>query len=86
MMAPDLQARHPGGIVPDAVRDAATRAGRCRKPVDPPLLRRVRDALVRLPDSALSRHYFAIPGDCLASPRTGLTPWADSPGRRQDGT
>jgi len=26
-------------------------------------------ALARLPDSALNRHYFGIPGDSLASPR-----------------
>jgi hypothetical protein len=68
MMASDLQARHPGVGVPEAVRDAAVRAGRHRRSVDPQLLRRVRDALVRLPDSALGRHYFEIPGDCLASP------------------
>jgi hypothetical protein len=37
-------------------------------PPYPPLLRRVRDALVRLPDSAQNRHNFEIPGDCLASP------------------
>jgi len=67
-MAPDFQVRRPGASVPGAVRDAAARAGRKNRP-DPLLLRRVRDALVRLPDSALNRHYFEIPGDCLASPR-----------------
>ena len=71
---------NPSGPRPATVALVRERAG------GRPAGRRVRDALVRLPDSALSRHYFAIPGDCLASPRTGLTPWADSPGRRQDGT
>ncbi|HEX4833406.1 MAG TPA: hypothetical protein VH478_20205 [Trebonia sp.] len=28
----------------------------------------MRDALVRLPDSALTRHYFEVPGDSLGSP------------------
>ena len=67
-MMPDFQRRSPGASVPEEVRDAAARAGRRNRPVDPLLLQRVRDALARLPDSALSRHYFAIPGDCLASP------------------
>ncbi len=67
-MMPDFQVRFPGANVPEAVRDAAASAGRGRR-VDPLLLRRVRDALARLPDSALNRHYFEIPGDCLASPR-----------------
>ena len=39
------------------------------------VLRRMRDALVRLPDSALGQHYFEIPGDCLASPRTSHIPF-----------
>lgn len=68
-MAPDLQVRHPGASVPQAVRDAAARAGRRHGPVDLLLLWRVRDALARLPDGALNRHYFEFPGDCLASPR-----------------
>jgi hypothetical protein len=54
--------------VPETVRDAAARAGRRNRP-DILLLRRVRDALARLPDSALHRGYFEIPGDSLASPR-----------------
>jgi hypothetical protein len=65
---PNLQARQPGVNAPEAVRAAATRAGRRNRRVDLLLLRRVRDALARLPDSALNRHYFAIPGDSLASP------------------
>ena len=70
-MTPDLQARRPGGELPEAVRAAAERARRRRGRgrVDPLVLARVRDALLRLPDSALGRHYFEIPGDCLASPR-----------------
>jgi hypothetical protein len=68
-MVSDLQARRPGVNAPEMVRAAAARAGRRNRPVDLALLRRVRDALARLPDSALSRHYFEIPGDCLASPR-----------------
>jgi hypothetical protein len=68
-MMPDFQARQPGANMPEAVRDAAARAGRRHRPVGALLLRRVRDALARLPDSALNRHYYEIPGDCLASPR-----------------
>ena len=64
----DLPARRPGVSVPGAVRDAAARAGRRRRPVDPAVLKRVRDALARLPDSALGPYYFQIPGDSLASP------------------
>jgi hypothetical protein len=67
-MAPELQARRPGVNAPEMVRAAASRAGRRNRPPDLVLLRRVRDALARLPDSALNRHYFEIPGDCLASP------------------
>jgi len=55
--------------LPGTVRDAAVLAGRGRLPVDPVMLRRVRDALAGLPDSALGRHYFEIPGDCLSCPR-----------------
>jgi hypothetical protein len=33
------------------------------------VLERVRDALVRLPYSALGPYYYRIPGDRLASPR-----------------
>jgi hypothetical protein len=38
-------------------------------PSDLLVLRPVLDALARLPDSALGRYYFQVPGDCLASPR-----------------
>jgi hypothetical protein len=66
-----LPAREPGASAPDAVRAATAQAGRrTGRRMDPALLRRVRDALVRLPDSAVNRHYLAIPGECLASPRT----------------
>jgi hypothetical protein len=68
-MVRDLPVRLPGASVPDAIRDAAAKAARGRGPVDAPVLKRVRDALARLPDSALGRYYFEIPGDCLASPR-----------------
>jgi hypothetical protein len=68
-MAPDFQVRRPGANAPEVVRDAATRAGRRNRPIDPLLLQRVRDALARLPDSARGPYYFEIPGDCLASPR-----------------
>jgi hypothetical protein len=65
-----LPGREPGAGVPGPVREAAVRAGRRgRRPVDPVLLRRVRDALVRLPESALTRYYFRVPGECLACPR-----------------
>jgi hypothetical protein len=65
-----LPARKPGISVPGPVREAAARAGRrAGRRLDPALLRRVRDALVRLPDSAVGRHYIAILGECLASPR-----------------
>ena len=67
-MAPDFQMRQPGANLPEAMQDAAARAGRKTRP-DPLLLQRVRDALVRLPDSARGPYYFEIPGDCLASPR-----------------
>jgi hypothetical protein len=67
-MVPDLPARQPPAAVPGTVREAAARAGR-KSTADPLLLQRVRDALARLPDSALGRHYFAIPGDCLSCPR-----------------
>jgi hypothetical protein len=67
-MVPDLPVRLAGTSMPGVVRDAAARAGRRRRP-DPLLLERVRDALARLPDSALGRHYFAIPGDRLSCPR-----------------
>ena len=68
-MASDLQARRPGANAPEVVRAAAATAGRRNRPVDLVLLRRVRDALARLPDSALNRHYYEIPGESLASPR-----------------
>jgi hypothetical protein len=77
-MAPDLSPRCPGAAMPEEVRDAAVRAGRRRRPLDPRVLQRVRDALVRLPDSALSRHYFEVPGDTLGSPaRPSFTPVQD---------
>ncbi|HEX4834240.1 MAG TPA: hypothetical protein VH478_24470 [Trebonia sp.] len=38
-------------------------------PLDPRVLERVRNALIRLPDSARNRHYYEIPGDRLATPR-----------------
>jgi hypothetical protein len=67
---PRLPSRQPGLGVPEAVLAAAARAARRgRRSADPALLQRVRDALVRLPDSALTRHYLKVPGDCLASPR-----------------
>ncbi len=68
-MAPDIHPRQPGGGLPEAVRDGAVRAGRRRRLVDPVLLARVREALLRLPDSARGNYYYEIPGDCLASPR-----------------
>ena len=68
-MAPDLQLRLPGSGLPEAVRDAAVRAGRRRRPPDLILLSRLRDALARLPDQAPARSYLEIPGDCLAFPR-----------------
>jgi hypothetical protein len=66
-MAPDFQVRQPGANAPEAMRDVAAKAGKTRP--DPLLLRRLRYALVRLPDSARGPYYFEIPGDCLASPR-----------------
>jgi len=68
-MSTELPARHPGTNMPNAVRDTATRSSRGRRPVDLVTLRRVRDSLARLPDSALGRYYFEVPGDCLACPR-----------------
>jgi hypothetical protein len=68
-VGPDRQARQPGSGLPAAVRDAAVRAGRRRREADLLVLQRVRDALARLPDSAVGRHYTAVPGDCLAVPR-----------------
>jgi anti-sigma regulatory factor (Ser/Thr protein kinase) len=66
--ADELQARQPGGGLPRPVRDAAVRAGRSRRPVDPAVLQRVRDTLARVPAGALGRHHVTIPGDCLAFP------------------
>jgi hypothetical protein len=63
---PDIQLRQPGSGLPDAVRDAATRAGRRRQPVDPLLLQRVRDAPGQLPGHALIQP-FEISDDCLTS-------------------
>jgi hypothetical protein len=60
-VVPELQSRRPGSGLPEAVRDAAARAGgRCQS-VDPVLLRRVREALARVPDHALLRHYLGDP-------------------------
>jgi hypothetical protein len=73
-MAPDLQVRRPGENMLETARDAAAGVGRRNRAIDLPLLRRIRDALARLPDSALNRHYFEIPGDFLA-------PRADASGR-----
>jgi hypothetical protein len=67
-MSSDFQVRRPGASVPETVRVAAARAGRRNRSADLALLRRVRDALARLPDSALHRHYYEIAYDCLASP------------------
>jgi hypothetical protein len=47
-------------------RDSAGRAGRRSRPPDPDLLARVRDAPIRLPDSALARPFIQIPGECLS--------------------
>ncbi|HEX3955718.1 MAG TPA: hypothetical protein VHZ03_03690 [Trebonia sp.] len=69
-MLPDLPARHPGAGAPEAVRDAATRAGRRRRAPDPVLLKRVRDALTALPDSAQGPYYFQI-GARRAHPAPG---------------
>jgi hypothetical protein len=75
-MADDLHARQPGNSLPAAVRDAAARAGRSRRPADPVLLARVRDALARPPDSASGRHYVESPGDCcLAEPHGPKEAW-----------
>jgi hypothetical protein len=65
-MVPDLPVRLPGTSVPGAVRGAAAKVGRGRRPVDPLMLKRLRDALARLPDSATGPHYVQFPGDCLA--------------------
>ena len=67
-MRPDLGVRQPGGGLPEAVRESAVRAGRRSQKADLALLARVHDALLRLPDSALGRHYYRVPGDCLAFP------------------
>ena len=77
-MVHDLPVREPGTATSGALRDAAAQAGRRRRPPDLRVLRRVRDALAQLPDSALGRYYFEIPGDCLASP---ASPRADRDGR-----
>jgi hypothetical protein len=69
-MPPDLSIRQPGNGLPAGVRRSAVLAGRRSTRIDPALLARVHDALLRLPDSALSKHYYEIPGECLALPRT----------------
>jgi hypothetical protein len=66
-MVPEIPLRRPGASTPDAVRDGAAKAGRRREAPDMRVLRRIRDALARLPDSALGPHYIEIPGDCLKS-------------------
>lgn len=76
---PDLSARRPGASMPEAVRDAATRAGRRHQAPDMRLLERVRDALARLPDSSFGPYYYQVPGDCLASPSSRPV----APGRRE---
>jgi hypothetical protein len=55
-MAPDLTRRFPGTAIPEGARDAAVRAGQRRRPFDPRVLRRVRDALQRLPDTPARKH------------------------------
>ena len=98
-MVPELPVRRPGATVPNAVRDAAVRAGRRGLAIDPLVLRRVRDALVQLPGTAMGWSCLQIPGDCLASPgsvgagddqlgRQGLrrAPWPSATGYRKDGT
>jgi hypothetical protein len=60
-MHPDLGVRQPGDSLPTAVQAAAVRAGKKRRPPDPHLLDRVRDALARLPDEAQHPHYFEVP-------------------------
>jgi hypothetical protein len=67
-MTPDLPARCPGTQIPGPTRDSAIHARQQREPPDMRVLERVRDALARLPDSALHSFYFEVPGDCLASP------------------
>jgi hypothetical protein len=66
---PRLPSRQQGLGVPGAMLAAARVARRSRRSVDPALLQRVRDALVRLPGSAITRNYIKVPGDCLACPR-----------------
>jgi hypothetical protein len=68
-MTPDVQVRQPGSSLPEAVRDAAVRAGGRFRPTDLVVLARLRDALARLSDQAPTRSFFEIPGDCLAFPR-----------------
>jgi hypothetical protein len=79
--APALDPRDPGRALPAGVRAAAARAGRRRRPLDPRVLERVRTALLRLPDTARTRHYYEIPGDTLASP-THSPALPSSPARR----
>jgi hypothetical protein len=67
---PDIPVRVPPASTPDMVRNAAASAGRRRRAPDMGVLERVRDALVRLPYSALGPYYYRIPGDRLASPRS----------------
>jgi hypothetical protein len=76
-MTCDLPARDPGTQIPGPARDSATRAGQRSTSPDLRVLERVRDALARLPDSALHRSYFEVPGHSLASPGV-------PPGRRSE--
>ncbi|HEX4829516.1 MAG TPA: hypothetical protein VH478_00295 [Trebonia sp.] len=48
VMPPELPPRRPSASLPGPVREAAARAGRRRR-IDPRVLQRVRDALLRLP-------------------------------------
>jgi hypothetical protein len=57
----DIPVRAPGASTPDAVRNAAASAGRRRRAPGMRVLERVRDALVRLPYSALGPYYYRIP-------------------------
>jgi hypothetical protein len=64
-----LPLRIAGRGITGVIGNAASRAGRRSRPLDPEVLERVRDALLRLPDDARGPHYYAIPGERLAQPR-----------------
>jgi hypothetical protein len=70
-VVPDLQPRQPGGSLPEPVRNAAVQAGRQRRPVDPFLLRRVRDALAGLPENVMTRHNFAGEDSLVSGSQAG---------------